>query len=70
MCVKNMVVVNEEDPAVLKNFKVSGHNYDTKGDIEGMELYAQKTMPANLKTLTECMTICNDSTLVINKDTN
>jgi len=69
MCVKNIVVVANDNPEVVKNFKVQGHSYDTKGEVEGLSSYAEKGLPANLRTLSQCMTICNDSKLILNKET-
>lgn len=65
-----MIIVKKDDPEVVENFKVSGHSYDTKGEIEGLKAYVDKEIPANLKKLTECMTICNDSNIIYNKETN
>jgi hypothetical protein len=45
MCVKNFVVVKNDNAEVLENFKVEGHSYDTKGEIEGFKAYADKEIP-------------------------
>ena len=61
MSVKNIVLPNEL--LEYQNFEVEGHSYRPEGKINGIESYIGQKFPQNLKMLTECMSICNESKL-------
>jgi len=57
-------MVDGNDASKLANFEVKGHDYDTKGEIVGVNSHLKA---ANMSNLLHCMTICNESKLIVDE---
>lgn len=68
MCVKNVIMLSGADASTTKVFDVEGTSYVPEGDIHGFEaLLNGKTLAANASRLVQCMTLCNESKLYMDK---
>lgn len=45
MCIKNMLLIKAENPSELQNFRVHGHSYEPKGNIDDLENYVGAKVP-------------------------
>lgn len=66
MCIKNLLLV-EEDASNMKNFQVEGHSYETKGEIRDFRDFVKTEWPDNVRLLTKCMSMCNESNLLLDE---
>lgn len=55
MCVKNILLIEDNDPSKLTNLTVDGSSYSFNEKINEMEKYCKNGFPQNLKTLVEIM---------------
>lgn len=70
MCVENFFVLRGKNSDDLINFKVKGTSYTPEGDIEGLKEFLNSNDGTSIRKFGECITLCNDSKLMLDKDKN
>jgi Ca2+ transporting ATPase len=70
MCVKNILIIEDNDPSKFTNLSVDGSSYSFNEKIHEMEKYCKDGFPQNLKTLVEIMSQCNDGYILKDEKTN
>jgi len=65
MCVKTFLLADSGD--TFRPFNVEGHSYDPVGEVVGLDKFG---MRANLNRFVNCLSLCNESNLLIDAETN
>ena len=48
-------------------FDVEGSSYTPEGDVKGLKDYVKECVPKHLKYFLTCMSLCNESKLLVDK---
>ena len=67
MVVEHFFLVEDEKPSKLKHFDVEGSSYTPEGDVKGLKDYVKESLPKHLKCFLTCMSLCNESKLLVEK---
>ena len=68
MCVKRLLLLDEQAGGLaIAPFLVEGHSFNPVGAVNGFEAFVGQSgnLPKNVQLLCSCMTLCNESKLLI-----
>ena len=68
MCVKNIILLEGEGSNTATIFNVDGTSYAPEGNVHGLEkLTSGDKLADNVKRFAQCMALCNESKLFMDK---